>query len=76
MSEHDEDPAPAPAAAPDPTPAPPVGERTGNPVVDSVLDSLRELDELPPSEHVRVFESAHERLRGALADAGEPPSET
>ena len=51
-------------------------EHTGNPVVDSVLDSLRELDELPPSEHVAVFEAAHERLRGALADAGEPPADS
>jgi hypothetical protein len=51
-------------------------EHTGNPVVDSVLDSLRELDALPPSEHVAVFEAAHERLRGALADAGEPPADS
>lgn len=51
-------------------------EHTGNPVVDSVLDSLEELDRLPPSEHVAVFEAAHERLRGALSDAGEPPAET
>jgi len=50
-------------------------EHTGNPVVDSVLDSLEELDRLPPSEHVAVFEAAHERLRSALSDAGEPPAE-
>ncbi len=50
-------------------------EHTGNPVVDSVLDSLEELDRLPPSEHVAVFEAAHERLRGALSDAGEPPAD-
>lgn len=49
---------------------------TGNPVVDSVLDSLRELDALPVSEHVAVFEAAHERLRGTLADAGEPPADS
>lgn len=49
-------------------------EHTGNPVVDSVLDSLRELDQVPVSEHVAVFEAAHDRLRGALADAGEPPA--
>lgn len=49
-------------------------ERTGNPVVDSVLDSLRELDEIPVSEHVAVFEAAHDRLRGALSDAGEQPA--
>ncbi|MGN6576132.1 MAG: hypothetical protein ACTHKG_10610 [Nocardioides sp.] len=54
--------------------APPV-QHTGNPVVDSVLDSLRELDELPVSEHVAVFEAAHDRLRGALSDAGDPPAD-
>jgi hypothetical protein len=51
-------------------------EHTGNPVVDSVLDSLRELDNLPVSEHVAVFEAAHERLRGALSDAGDPPADS
>lgn len=51
-------------------------EHTGNAVVDSVLASLRELDNLPVSEHVAVFEAAHDRLRGALADAGEPPAES
>jgi hypothetical protein len=51
-------------------------ERTGNPVVDSVLDSLRELEQMPVSDHVAVFEAAHDRLRGALADAGEPPAES
>ena len=50
-------------------------EHTGNPVVDSVLDSLRELDQLPVSEHVAVFEAAHDRLRGALSDAGDPPAD-
>ena len=53
---------------------PPV-QHTGNPVVDSVLDSLRELDELPVSEHVAVFEAAHDRLRAALSDAGDPPAD-
>lgn len=56
--------------------APSHPEHTGNPVVDSVLDSLEELDRLPPSEHVAVFEAAHERLRAALSDAGEPPAES
>lgn len=51
-------------------------QHTGNPVVDSVLDSLRGLDEVPVSEHVAVFEAAHERLRGALADAGETPADS
>ena len=47
-------------------------ERTGNPVVDSVLDSLRDLENVPVSEHVAVFEAAHDRLRNALSDAGDP----
>jgi hypothetical protein len=53
-----------------PSSADPGFEPTGNPVVDSVLESLERLDDAPVSEHVTVFESAHERLRGALADAG------
>jgi hypothetical protein len=53
----------------------PPAEHTGNPVVDSVLDSLRELDQLPVSEHVAVFEAAHDRLRGALSDAGDPATD-
>ena len=57
------------AAAPGTTP------RTGNPVVDSVLDSLEELDQLPPSEHAALFEAAHDRLRATLTDAGDPPAE-
>jgi hypothetical protein len=41
-------------------------ERTGNPQVDEVLESLAGLDERPVSEHAEVFEKAHERLRAAL----------
>ena len=67
----------SPDAEPDLSAAAPTRvEHTGNPVVDSVLDSLEELDRLPPAEHVAVFEAAHERLRGALSDAGEPPAES
>lgn len=68
----------APQDAPDLSAAAPEAEilHTGNPVVDSVLDSLRELDQVPVSEHVAVFEAAHDRLRGALADAGEPPADS
>lgn len=40
-------------------------------MVDSVLESLDRLDGVPVSEHVAVFESAHDRLRAALADAGD-----
>ena len=46
-------------------------EPTGHPVVDDVVASLAGLEDRPVSEHVEVFESAHDRLRGALADAGD-----
>lgn len=45
-------------------------DHTGNETVDSVLASLERLEGLPAAEHVAVFESAHDRLRGALSDAG------
>jgi hypothetical protein len=44
--------------------------QAGHPAVDEVLAGLDDLDSRPVSEHVAVFESAHDRLRGALADAG------
>ena len=46
-------------------------ERTGNPAVDRVLDSLDGLADTPVAEHVAVFEAAHDQLRGALANAGD-----
>jgi hypothetical protein len=46
----------------------PTGAVTGHPVVDEVLASLAELDDLPVTEHVTVFEAAHRRLRDALAE--------
>jgi hypothetical protein len=46
---------------------------TGNETVDAVLESLEQLDDLPPADHVAVFEAAHDRLRGALSAAGEDP---
>jgi hypothetical protein len=47
---------------------------TGHPEVDAVVASLGELDGRPVSEHVQVFETAHERLRGALSDAADDPA--
>ncbi|MCW2849539.1 MAG: hypothetical protein JWR90_3513 [Marmoricola sp.] len=44
---------------------------TGNGDVDTVIDSLNALDDLPVGEHVAVFEQAHESLRRALAGAGQ-----
>ena len=47
-------------------------ETTGDDAVDAVVASLRGLDDLPVSEHVAVFERAHESLRQVLSGAGEP----
>ena len=47
---------------------------TGHTDVDAVVASLEELDGRPVGEHVAVFESAHDRLRAALADAGNDPA--
>ena len=41
-------------------------ERTGLAPVDEVLDQVARLSERPVSEHVAVFERAHEQLRRAL----------
>jgi hypothetical protein len=40
------------------------------PLMDAVLGALEGLEDRPVAEHVAVFEAAHDRLRGALADAG------
>lgn len=39
---------------------------TGNTRVDAVLDEVADLADRPVSEHVEVFERAHEQLRRAL----------
>jgi hypothetical protein len=46
-------------------------ERTGVEEVDAVLESVEGLEGTPVDEHVAVFESAHERLRGALDTGGD-----
>ncbi len=48
-------------------PAPRAG--TGLPDVDGVLAEVATLAERPVEEHVAVYESAHEVLRGALDGA-------
>lgn len=48
-------------------------ELTGHEAVDGVLRSLEGLGDKPVEEHVAIFESAHEQLRAALADAGDRP---
>ena len=45
--------------------------RTGNVTVDAVLASMEGLEDAPVSEHVAVFEHAHEQLRRALDGAGD-----
>ncbi|NUR09958.1 MAG: hypothetical protein HOQ22_16065 [Nocardioidaceae bacterium] len=62
-----------PEPRPDPVEEQPA-ESTGHPAVDEVVASLDGLGDRPVEEHVAVFESAHDRLRGALADAGDEPS--
>ncbi len=47
---------------------------TGNAKVDGVLASLEGLEGRPVSEHVAVFEQAHDDLRSALATAGDAPA--
>ncbi len=47
--------------------------RTGSPAVDGVIDAVAALDDQSLSEHVQVFEQAHDLLRRALdstADQG------
>jgi hypothetical protein len=48
-------------------------ELTGNDAVDGVLRSLEGLEDRPVEEHVAVFETAHETLRAALAEAADRP---
>ncbi len=50
-------------------------EPTGTDQVDRVLTEVADLDERPVSEHVAVFERAHEQLRRAL-DAAPPTAPT
>lgn len=52
--------------------ASPGGVRTGLDEVDGVLESLGGLVDTPVSEHVAVYERAHELLRSAL----DAPSDT
>jgi hypothetical protein len=44
---------------------------TGEPAVDTAIERLGELDELPVSEHVAVFDEAHRLLQDSLADLDE-----
>ena len=55
-----------------PAAASPAPEPTGHRDVDDVVASLDQLDDLPVADHVRVFESAHDRFRAALSAGAEP----
>ena len=52
--------------------APTAPTATGQRAVDQVLRRLDDLETLPVSEHVAVFEEVLTGLRSALAGAGEP----
>jgi hypothetical protein len=61
-------------SGPDPSDEQSDRQPTGHPDVDAVVASLDDLDGRPVAEHVVVFESAHDRLRSALAEAGNDPA--
>ncbi|HEY0871116.1 MAG TPA: hypothetical protein VGD55_12005 [Acidothermaceae bacterium] len=66
----DQDEATAEAAdqAVDERPQPSVPVPTGVPSVDVAVERLAELDALPTSEHVAVYDAVHRQLQDALAD--------
>jgi propanediol dehydratase small subunit len=45
-----------------------VPEPTGVQTVDAAVERLAELDALPTSEHVAVYDAVHRQLQDALAD--------
>lgn len=45
-----------------------VWEPTGDATVDSALEDLRALDTAELGEHVEIFTSIHDQLRGRLTD--------
>jgi hypothetical protein len=51
-------------------------DRASADVIEGVLTSIADLDGRPVSEHVTVFEDAHDRLRDALARAGDDSRRT
>lgn len=48
-----------------------VWEPTGDASVDSALEDLRALDTAELGEHVEIFSSIHDQLRGRLTDLSE-----
>lgn len=57
------------------SPSTPEIESTGDESVDRVLDDVAALADAPVSDHVQVFERAHEQLRRALDAHPEPATD-
>ena len=51
-----------------------LSETTGVASVDQVLAEVAEVADRPVSDHVEVFERAHDQLRRALDARPEPPT--
>jgi hypothetical protein len=49
--------------------APDAGQGSGDPRVAGAVERLDELTDLPPAEHVEVYESVHRVLQESLAEA-------
>lgn len=48
-----------------------VWEPTGDAIVDAALEDLRALDTAELAEHVEIFSSVQDQLRGRLTDLGD-----
>lgn len=46
-------------------------EPTGDARIDAALDRMRDVSQLPTSEHVEVFEEVHRRMQDLLADSSQ-----
>lgn len=51
----------------------PIWEPTGDSSIDSALDELTRLEELPPGERIAIYESVHQQLHQRLADLSTGP---
>jgi hypothetical protein len=51
-------------------------EETGEPRVDQAVADLDRLADLPPDEHVPVFEQTHATLRQVLSELDSGPDDT
>ena len=46
-------------------------EPTGDSRIDAALDRMRDVADLPTSEHVEVFDEVHRRMQELLADSSQ-----